>query len=191
MTQPVNLVRCRRMRHDAHAMERRWLLPLSIGGGAVLLVAIFVLLGRGSKTPEALEAGPEVDASTSVDATAPAWLNATSAPTNASAMPTLTATQAPTPTPANPLIGDAVVVPSPPLDVEAGTPPANVPPTGTPLIGGTPEQIAAVLKDHIAGLEADIAKKEAAGQHEQAEREKKSLERLKGQLDMVLDGGPP
>jgi hypothetical protein len=176
------------MRHDAHAMERRWIVPLAIGGGAVVLVALFVVFGGGAKTPEAIDAGATAqDATTPIDANAPAWMNATYAPTTT---PTITATPGPTPTPTAPPPSDVDAAPLPtPANGDAATV-TNVP-NGPPLIGGTTEQIAAVLQEHVTELEKDIAKKEAAGQHEEAERERKALQRLKGQLDMVLDGGPP
>jgi hypothetical protein len=172
------------------AMERRWLVPLSIGGGAVLLVALLIVFGGGTKAPETFDAGAVADdAPPATDASTPAWMNATSAPPTS--MPTLTAAQAPTPTaPPSPQVADATVAaPTAPNGVESGV--VNNAANGTPIINGSQEQVTAVLQEHISELEKDIAKKEAAGKHDEAERERKSLQRLKGELDMILDGGPP
>lgn len=178
------------MRYDARAMDRRWLVPLVIGGGALVLVAVFMLLSGGEMpmtTSNDDAATSSIDATAAVDTRPPDWMTSSGAPPPPTTNET-GATAPPPPTaPPNALLGDAMIVEAAPLDTSGiGSNPSE--PTN---VTHTQQEVISLMKQHVEATEANIKKLESQGKHDEAEKQRKALQRLQAELDAIVDGGTP
>lgn len=177
-------------------MEKKWVAPAVIGGGAIALVLLFVLIGGKDEAKPDLDNGAP-SASTSAPAPlpstkstfvmAPAFHQATQ-PT-----PTVAATNPPQNTAPLPPTQDTNNAPTAPtIDTgDATAAPSASSTVGMPTAIPTPtkESVVTEMNLHIDQVKADIARLESEGKHDQAEQKKKVLARLQGQLDIIQDGG--
>ena len=175
--------------------------PAAIGGGAIALVLLFVLIGgKAEPKPDLDNAAPSASASAPTAPTTKSTF--TMAPAfNQAAQPTPTiaattnppqnpAQSQPTQDPLNPMT-TPTTTPTTTNATDAAAAPSTSSTIGMPTAIPTPtkESVVAEMNLHIDQVKADIARLESEGKHDQAEQKKKVLERLQGQLDFIQDGG--